>query len=199
MEPSGLQRIIPIALVLIVVAAAIAGIVSIGQSLFSGEQQPTAVNVGKRDLKDDDLKAGVRMTIRGPIVGNEDHKSYSITVRPTSRDMTLYTGYNKKEVDSKQLRNNEHAYEQFVYALDLAAYMDGAPFTGSANDTRGICATGEVYTFELLQGTNTVQKLWTTSCKNFKGSFKANRPFVEKMFKQQIPNYDNLLAKIDMS
>mgnify|MGYP006928161254 CR=1 FL=1 len=199
MERSGLQRIIPIVLILIVIVAAVAGLVSVAQSMFFSEvEQPASVNITKKALTKTGVDRGVRMTVRGSIVGNEDFNSYSITVSPSSRNMTAYVGYLDKPISTKKLGNNTRAYEQFVYALDNAGYMDGAPLTGDANDVRGICATGELYTFEVLNDSKPVQTLWTSTCKNLRGSFTATRSYIAKLFNLQIPQYTQVLSKIDL-
>ena len=202
MDRSGLQRLIPIALVLIVIAIAVFALVSLGRTLFFGNSSPSptpAVNVGKEALTETVASRSVRMTVRGPIVGSEKFHSYTITASTASRNMTTYVGYIGQQVETKQLSNDIQAYEQFVYALDRLKLMDGAPLTGDANDTRGICATGIVYEFEVLQDSNSLQKLWTTSCRSAVGSLKANRAQVTNLFHAQIPDYSKLLSKINLS
>ncbi len=199
MERSGLSRIIPVILIVIVIVAAVAGLFSVAQTLFFSEtEQPAVVDTSRDALTKTDLDRGVRMTVRGSIVGNEDFNSYSITIRPNKRDMTAYVGYLDKSIANKRLGNNTRAYEQFVYALDQAGYMDGTPLTGDANDVRGLCATGQIYTFEVLNGSKSVQELWTSTCKGIRGSFTATRSYIVKLFHLQIPEYTNILRKIDL-
>ncbi len=194
-----MSRIIPIILILIVIAASIAGIWSIGQSIFGGgAPAPTeVVNRGAENLTKTESGSGVRMTVRGPIVGNEEHNSYTITVKPNYRNMTTYKGYNKKPIQRKELSNNKKAYTELVHALDRLGYMDDLPFIDSANDTRGICATGTLYEFEVLKDNKSVQKLWTASCT--RGSFNAKLTLVRELFLDQIPDNYKLLGKIDAS
>jgi hypothetical protein len=113
--------------------------------------------------------------------------------------MTTYRGYLKEQVDNEQLSNNLQAYEQLVYALNRAKLMDGTPLSGDANDTRGLCANGTLVEFEVRQGSNSIQKLWTTSCTGSKGSLKANLTQVSRLFQQQIPDFSKLLSKISLS
>ncbi len=201
MDRSGIQRIIPIVLVLIVVALVIAALVSVSRSFFSGPSKtatPT-VNVGKEALTSTLADRSVRMTFRGPIVADEKFHSYTITASPDMRNMTTYVGYLGQQVDSEQLTNNTQAYEQLVYALDRANLMAGTPLSGAANDARGICATGSVSEFEVSQGTNSVQKLWTSSCRGAVGSLKANVSQVTRLFQVQIPDFAKLQSKISLS
>lgn len=111
--------------------------------------------------------------------------------------MTTYKGYASQQVSSEQLPNSTAAYEQFVYALNRAKLMDGRPFTGDDNDTRGVCATGSLYQFEVLQGTNVVQNLWTSTCAGSPGSLRANLGQVSNLFQVQIPDFASRLQTIN--
>lgn len=201
MNRSGLQRLVPIVLVLIIVVLAVAALVSLGRSMFGGdhEQAKPLVNEGKQALVSTLADRSVRMTVRGPIVADENFNGYSITISPDARNMTVYKGYGKQQVDDDALSNTTQAYTQFVYALNRANLMKGKPLSGDANDTRGICATGYLYEFEVRQGDNTVQDLWTTTCSGSPGSLDANLAQVMSLFRLQIPDYSNLLNKIHLS
>lgn len=204
MERSGLQRVIPVVLVIIVIAIAIWALVSLGRALFGGEGSsqsptPTPVNTGKQALTTTTADRSVRMTVRGPIVANENFHSYAITVSPDSRIMTTYVGYLGQQVANEQLDNNVQAYTQFVNALSRANLMEGTSLTGDANNTDGICATGYLYEFEVLQTTNSIQRLWTSTCRGSLGSLKANLPQVSRLFQLQIPRFSALASAINLS
>lgn len=196
MNNSGLQRLVPIALVLIVIIVAIAALVSLGRSIFGGGSAEPVVDTGKEALLNTALDRSVRVTVRGPIVGDENFHSYRIIVSPTTRILTTYEGYLDRQVDTKQLVNNTRGYEQFVHALDRAALTDSVALEGGAADMRGICATGKVYQYEVMQASNVVKKVWTTTCKNAKGSLKANNTTLLKLFQVQVPDYDDLTQKV---
>lgn len=202
MERSGLQRIIPIILVIVVIGFAIWALVSVGRVIFGGEgSSDTAapVNNGKAALTQVTADRSVRMSVRGPIVANENFNSYTITVSPDARNMTTYVGYTGEQLESAPLSNNMQAYTQFVSALSRANMMEGTPLTGEANNTDGICATGNVYVFEVLQATNVVQSLWTSSCKGSPGSLKASLPQLQNLFRTQIPTFSQLARKVNLS
>lgn len=113
--------------------------------------------------------------------------------------MTTYVGYLGQQVDNSPLENNTQAYEQFVNALDRANMMEGTPLSGDANKTAGVCATGYLYMFEVLQATNVIQSLWTTTCKGSPGSLKANRQQLSNLFKAQIPDFTKLVSKVKLN
>lgn len=201
MDRSGFQRVVPIILVLIVVGLVIAALVSIGRTFFGGmgssSPSPTPqVNVGKEALTQATADRSVRMSVRGPLVADERFYSYTITVSSDARNLTTYQGYSAQVVDTSQLQNSMVAYEQFVHALDRAKLMDGTPLTGDNNDTRGVCATGQVYMYEVLQGENILQSLWTSTCAGSPGSLAANQSQVTRLFTSQIPDAAKFTSRI---
>jgi hypothetical protein len=192
------SRIIPIALVIIIVAVAIAALVSLTRAVFfSGTSSSTAtVDVSRTALLSTTADRAVRLTVRGPIVADEQFRSYRITVTPTSRTLTTYTGYLDTKVDEVILANNTPSYEQFVFALDRANLTKGVEFSGDKNDTRGICATGRVSQYEILKGTSAVKNLWTSTCSGSTGSLDASSTQLTNLFVNQIPNASTLVRKV---
>lgn len=195
------SRIVPIVLVLIVVAIAIAALVSVGRAIFGGDTQSnqTQADVGHDALVNTSADRSVRMTVRGPIVADENFRSYQVNIDSSSRTLTTYSGYLDQSIDMKQYGNNVKAYEELVFALDKANMMKGDELKDSANDTRGICATGKVYQFEVLQNNSTVKRLWTSTCRGSSGSFKASVAQVEGLFLKQIPDSKAMLDKIKLT
>jgi len=186
-------------LIVIIVIVAVAAIFSLGQSMFGGNKpSKEKINYGKQAITQTESTNAVRMSVRGPIVASENFHSYDITISPNGRNMTTYVGYVGKQVQSKQYTNDRQAYEQLAYALDRAGMMNDFPLTGSANDMRGICATGYVYQFEVLSQSNSIQSLWTTSCRSVKGSLTATRSVLSDLFQKQIPDYAKLVDKINL-
>lgn len=197
MDNSGVQRIVPIVLVLIVIIIAVAALVSVARNLFGGETEPV-VNTGKEALTNTSLDRSVRLTVRGRIVGDNVFHSYTITATPTTRNLTTYQGYLQNQLETSELANNSKAYEQFVYALDRADLMEGRELEGDADDMRGVCATGYLYRYEVIQGTNVVKSLWTTSCSREKGSLKANNQALVRLFRAQIPGVSTITNKVEL-
>jgi hypothetical protein len=193
------SRILPILLILIVVAIAIAGLVSLGRMVFGGDQtDPTQVDVGRDALLNTSVDRSVRMTLRGPIVADEEFRSYQVTVTPAMRRIVTYSGYLELPIQTKQYSNNVKAYEEFVHALDKANMMKGEAFEDEKDDTRGVCATGNVYEFEVLRADSSVKRLWTSTCQGSAGSFKANIEQVEGLFLEQIPEAREVLKDLDI-
>ena len=184
-------RILPLIIIVLVVAFVIAALVTVGRMIFNGNKSTTDTTTGTT-LVDSVLNQNegrsVRWTIRGPIVAEENFKSYQITVSPTERTFVTYSGYLDEIIDTKKYSNNKQAYEQFVYALDNANISKTR--TATDEDFRGVCATqGIAYMFETLSSGTADQTIWSTSCKDSKGTMAADPLKVHALFVNQIPDF----------
>ena len=196
------SRFVPILLVIVITIVAVAAVIAIGRALFGKNdsgQTDQNVNTGQVALLSTEEGRAVRLTVRGPIVANENFRSYSVIISPSSRDMTTYEGYLDKEINQKKLDNNMKAYTELVYALDKRKMMYGTQLTEQQNDLRGICASGKVYKFETLKDNSVVKSLWTSDCSGSKGSAQANVNEILDMFLKQIPDGKKMAAGIGLS
>lgn len=200
MNRGNFSRTIPIILVVIIIIVAIAAIVSIGRSIFSGGGDESVVveDRGQQALTSVDVTRAVRMTVRGPIVSNERHRSYQVTISPSDRVMTTYEGYLENTIATKSYDNNTPAYEELVYALSRAGMMNSRNITKQDDDTRGICAGGHVYEFEVMQAGRTIEKLWTADCRDVKGSLDADADYLTALFTVQIPDSRELASEVNL-
>jgi hypothetical protein cdivTM_02461 len=195
------SRFVPILLVIVITIVAVAAVIAIGRALFGGnesDQKDKNINAGQIALLSTDEGRAVRLTVRGPIVANENFRSYSVIVSPSSRQITTYEGYLDKEISQKKLDNNIKAYTELVYALDKRKMMNGTQLTEQQNDLRGICASGKVYKFETLSDNSVVKSLWTSDCSGSKGSAQANVNEILDMFLKQIPEGKKMVAGIGL-
>lgn len=180
-------------LIAVVVIALVAGLVTVGRYLLnSAGRDDGAAESAQQQARDELVTVGsdrsVRMTIRGPIVADEEFRTYRISASPNSRVYVKYEGYLGEELDRKSYDNNTEAYEQLVHALDKAAMTEPGEYTEEeASDLRGICATGRVYEFEILAGNEVQNRYWTSTCKGSPGTFGANVQQVGGLFRTQIP------------
>lgn len=193
------RRILPVALVVLIIIIAIAALVSLARVVFfSGSSTPAATDTSRTSLLETSATHSVSMTVRGPIVADEQFHSYKIDISPNARQLKTYTGYLDTVVDASSLTNNVASYEQFVYALDKANLAKGTELTGDKNDTRGVCATGDVYEFTILNNGSSVKHLWTSTCSGSQGSLDASVNQLTELFKAQIPNASKLISKVDL-
>ena len=179
---------------------AIVALVSLARAIFfSGDRSSETsqqVDVSRESLLNTAEGHRVQMTIRGPIVADETFNSYRISVSQSSRSLVTYTGYLDKPLDEIRLGNNIPAYEEFVRALDKANLAVGEQFPEDRDDTRGICATGRIYEYEIIKDDTVVKRLWTSTCKGSPGSLQASAEQLTNLFTVQIPDAREALNKI---
>ncbi len=194
------SRTLPTILTIIVIIIAIVGIVSLARFIFfSGSSStPVVIDTSQEQLLSSVDGRAVTMTVRGPIVADENFRSYQITISPSSRTIKTYTGYLGTVLDQRSLTNNVAAYEEFVHALNKANLVAGQPFEGDKNDVRGICATGRVYEFSLVKDGEATETLWTSTCGGSKGSLKASTEQLSQLFRAQIPDSRALISDISL-
>ncbi len=194
MQRSNGARLVPLFIVLIVVALIIAAIVAAGRAFFGGNSDTTSttqVTAGRQALLKTDVSRSVSMTVRGPIVADENFASYRVEISPTSRDLSVYSGYLDERTGGTRLANSTRAYEQFVYALDKANMMKGGQ--SASSDLRGICAIGYVYEFAVNKDDEVTQMLWTSTCSGSNGTLDASKEQLSNLFLTQIPNFEDLI------
>lgn len=196
MEKYKTRRIIIIVVSFFAFAIAIAGLISIARMLFFSGGDTAQISASQSALISTTADRSVSLTVRGPIVADETFRSYQIKITPNERKLSVLKGYVGQEINSVKLTNNIPAYEQFVYAINKANMMRGTELTGDANDLRGICASGRVYTFQILKNNTTEKTLWTSSCSSARGSVKANLDSLTKLFDDQVPQFSKLTADL---
>lgn len=195
------NRFLPILLTVIIMIIAVVALVSLARAIFFSDNGPGAsqqVDTSREALLSTDTDRKVQMTVRGPIVADENFNSYRITVTPASRAFTTYSGYLERTIDRINLNNNASAYEEFVHALDKADLTVGKQFEEENDDTRGICATGRVYEYEVINGDTIVKRLWTSTCGGSPGSLRASADQLTNLFTAQIPDAREPLRKISL-
>ncbi len=195
------SRILPTILVVIVIIIAIAALVAVARALFfpgSSASNQEQVDISKQSLLSTGPEHSVSMSVRGPIVANENFRSYSITVSPTSRSIKTYTGYLDTVLNEQNLSNNTAAYAEFVNALNRANMAKGTELEGERNDVLGICATGRVYEFSILNNSESVETLWTSTCGGSPGSLRASTEQLTQLFRAQIPDGSAMVREIGL-
>lgn len=185
-------KILPIIIIILVITMAIILIVSVAKMMFKSNPKEPQVNALEQALLTVDNSRGVRMTVRGPIVAQENFRSYQILITPQSRILTTYKGYLGEKIDTKQFDNNVPAYEQFVNSLVKANLSKGKPF--ETENLNGICATGTITEFDVMQNDASLAHLWTSTCKGSPGSLSASVDQNKNLFLAQIPDYSKTLS-----
>lgn len=132
----------------------------------------------------------VRITVDGPIVSDQQHQAYRITVGRSEMRIETLQGYQYDPIDTKTYQNTQEGYANFLRALDIAGFTKGTKDPDSqAQDERGVCAFGDRYIFEIINGTSQVERYWSTTCGG-QGTFKGNTVTAKRLFDKQIPSAD---------
>lgn len=140
--------------------------------------------------------AVVRMIIDGPINSNQNHTAVRITVGKSDVTYQQIQGYQGTVVNTQNFANNENAYSNLLYALGHAGFTKGDNSKLLANE-KGYCPLGKRYIFELLDGNNTIQRYWTTSCGTSQPrTYNGNAGLTISLFQYQIPNYFTLTQNL---
>jgi hypothetical protein len=138
----------------------------------------------------------MRLTVEGRVNIDQEHRVARITVGRSENKIEIIHGYEGNVVDSRTYNSNETAYATFLRALDLRGYTRGDDDPALA-DSRGVCAGGRTYTFEIVTGSATVQRFWSSSCGS--GTFKGNDAQIRGLFHAQIPDYTRLTGGMGLS
>lgn len=196
MQRNSGARFLPLFITLIVVIIAVIAVVSIGRAIFfngnDNEQNAKTDPAVESSLLKTTSDRGVKLTVRGPIVADENFTSYTITSSPSARMMSVYNGYLDSVRDERNYDNNAQAYTQFVYALDNANMSKAKASDNKDEQLRGICATGYIYEYATTLNGQVVDTLWTSTCSGSKGTLDASTSQLNNLFQKQIPDYDDL-------
>lgn len=192
------SKFFPIVVIIVIIAIIVFGLVSVIRMLFNrgdSTPEPKTTSVSSQLLNTADNQS-VSMIVRGPVVANEQFRSYQVTISPSGRSITAWQGYDKTNViATRSYDNNTSAYTQFVNALDYAGYAKTNATKN--NDTKGLCADGKVYNFQIGSGSNVTDDRWTTNC-GVKGSFGGNGPAIRELFLDQLPEASDITNQIDL-
>lgn len=139
--------------------------------------------------------AVVRLTVEGPVVADQNHNAYQITIGRNTAKIETYKGYERQVIETKVYENNEEAYETLLLSLERAGYQRTIE-DESNTDPRGICPTGNRYTYELVDGSSTLIESWSASCN--KGTFRGDATAIRNLFIRQIPEFSRVTGKLNL-
>jgi hypothetical protein len=155
------------------------------RAIFGGGGDPAQESQGKPLVDYANSNVIMRTTIAGPIEANSEYEEIRIDVSQYSTDIRIINGFQGRVVRSESATSNTQAYASFLRALDLMGYANGDD-REELKDERGHCPFGRRFIFEIIDGSEKVQRYWTTSC-NRDGSFKGDSDGVIRLFRAQIP------------
>jgi hypothetical protein len=139
----------------------------------------------------------IQMLIDGPVNADQVHYQVQMTVSDTQNQLNVLKGYQGTVVNSQTYESNSASYAEFLRALDIAGFAKGDTSKTADNDPRGFCALGERYTFEIMNGSKTIENFWSSSCGGV-GTFEGNTIAVKNLFIAQMPNYGTVTNNLDV-
>jgi hypothetical protein len=140
--------------------------------------------------------AAVRLTIDGPINAASLHHAVRITVDRNNVSYEHLEGYDGNVTNLQTYPNSKDGFEVFLRALAAAGFTKG-DLDKKLADERGYCPLGRRYIMELRQAERSIQRFWATSCGNPK-SYGGNTALTVQLFKDQVPNYEELNGDISL-
>jgi len=178
--------LITIAVIIFIIIRLLAG----GGSPPSGVHNSDLVSLADTD-------SVVRMTVSNPVQAAETHREIQITVGQDSTDFVLYRGYDGSVVRSKSYEMNKASYSDFLHALQVSGNYTKGNDDPALADEHGYCATGDRYTYEIIDGDGNVdQHYWSTDCGS--KTFGGDADTVQKLFQLQVPDYFDLTGDVEL-
>ena len=189
---------------LVIVALILFGIVIFGSTPGTNTKKTTKNGQVVKTLPDyANTVAEVRMTVDGPIYGDDLHRQIRISINSRVRTLDAVQGYQGNIIKTESFANNESAYSAFLHALYKAGYTTklNPKINKFASDSdQGSCALGQRIYFELVNtGTDADQRLWTSNCgKEIPGNFGGATGLIFSLFTSQISNYNDFTADVSL-
>lgn len=137
----------------------------------------------------------VRYTLEGEINARENHRSVQIIVGQSTRTITVFEGYQGKVLKSETYLNDSDAYRAFLAGLENSGYTKSRVATRNV-DPLAACPTGKRYRYDIINGSDVKQSLWSASCNGTRGTFNGNTSNVQNLFEAQVPDYDAFVDNI---
>jgi hypothetical protein len=134
--------------------------------------------------------AKVVYTIDGGIVGDDMHRAVRITVDKNNRTFEIIKGYEGTVEKRQVFPNNAAAFDVFMRSIDRAGFATKR--ASKLTDERGVCQDGLRYVYE-VSDSSYPSRLWSTSCTSLPGTLGGSATSLEKLFKNQIPEYSQLV------
>lgn len=136
------------------------------------------------------------LTIDGPIVVNQEHKTIRIAVDSNQSTIELISGYDGSVIRQDSFANTPEGFTVFLRALDTLGFSKGD--SAASQDERGQCPLQNRYVYKLNDGSKDIVHFWSTSCGT--GTFGGSRESVRALFQRQLPaqtynSYSNDLTR----
>lgn len=194
---SKIRWILVVAFVVIALILITWGLFTIASNVFRG-LRPNSSDTSEvsNDTELVESTAVAFYKVEGPVVANEDQRSYTITVSQNVVTMKTFANYGKTLIAEKSYKNTPAAFETFLSAL-ANANVTGLARNASTEFTfedQGVCATGRKFFVEL--DTNIFR--WTTSCGKGTGNAGFAMSPISNLFQRQVPDFSDLTRGLSL-
>jgi hypothetical protein len=187
---SRIRWILVIALSIIGIILVIWGLFTIASNIFRSSESSVDSTLIDSDRELVQSTGTALYRVEGPIVANEDHRSYIITVSSNNVTMKTFANYGKILLEEKSYPNTSVSYESFLSALsnaNVTALARNASTEFTFED-QGVCARGRKFFVNL--DANIMR--WSTSCSEKEGNAGFNMGPVSTLFQKQVPDFNEL-------
>ncbi|MBX4199305.1 hypothetical protein KW789_00200 [Candidatus Saccharibacteria bacterium] len=170
--------------------------------IFGGNKKPThttntPVILPLADYASTD--ATVSMTIDGVVNGDDAHRAIRITVGRDQRTLDIVQGYSGHVLERHAFYNTEDAYNVFLRSINNGGFMLKNKNKKISSSPTGQCPLEKRYIFNLDQGADTLSSLWTSDCGTKTGTFSGSLEVVQRLFENQITDYNNLISEVELN
>jgi len=140
----------------------------------------------------------VRETTDEIINAPDNHRTIEITVGRDNTTLNVIKGYDGESTKNLSYPMTQAGYAVFLKALQHAGFTLGNDDT-KLQDERGYCPMGKRYIFEVIQGGDSIQRYWTTTCGgSVPSTFKGNTETILDLFQNQVPDYQKQVSNTEL-
>ncbi len=165
------------------------GLYSIARGIFNSSSAPAQIE----ETTGYNVKSAgtASLTVDGPVVANEENRSYKIEVSSGVVSMKVYKSYGQVLLSEKSYKNNDVSFDNFLSALKELNVTSRKKNTTLDDDNSGtgVCSNGKRYIVEL---DNDVRR-WSTSCSSKQGTAGFSMSAIRTLFGKQVPDKNELL------
>jgi type II secretory pathway component PulC len=193
---SRIRWILVIAVTVILLILVSWGLFTIASNIFRGDGD-VPLTTQSNDVKIVQSTSVAKYRVEGPIVANEDHRSYSITVSSSVVTMKTFKSYGRVILEERSYQNTQAAYDSFLSALlnqnvtELNRRNTSTDFTF---EDQGVCANGQKFFVEL----DSKIFRWSTSCSDSQGNAGFDMAFISALFEEQVPDFADLTYDLNI-
>lgn len=170
--------------------------------IFGGNKKPapttnTPVILPLADYASTD--ATVSMTIDGSVNGDDAHRAIRITIGRDQRVLDIVQGYSDHVLERHAFYNTEDAYNVFLRSINGSGFLLKNKSKNISSSPTGQCPLENRYIFNLEQGSETLSSLWTSDCGSKTGTFSGSLEVMQRLFENQITDYNDLVSQVRLN